>query len=150
MVEMLLKLKYKQKLILMTILMAHNCITKLFLYLTRMISCIYRHPSQNSEEFLTKLNTRLAYVNSERKQYFILGDININTLGDNYQEMLARKYNLILKSNDCFSTITTATRITKEIKTLLDHILTNESVLEVNPGIIDYQISDHSCTFLLF
>jgi len=37
-------------------------------------------------EFLTKLNTCLAYLNSERKQYYILGDININTLGDNYQE----------------------------------------------------------------
>jgi len=36
------------------------------------------------------------------------------------------------------STITTATRITKETKTLLDH-----------PGIIDYQISDHSFTFVI-
>jgi len=63
--------------------------------------------------------------------------------------MLARKYNLILKSNDCFSTITTATQITKETKTLLDHILTNESVLEVNPEINDYRITDHSFTFVI-
>jgi len=35
----------------------------------RINSCIYRHPSQNSEEFLSKLNTYLAYLNSERKQF---------------------------------------------------------------------------------
>ena len=75
--------------------------------------------------------------------------MNINTLCNNYQESLAKKYDLILKSNGCFQTITTATRITTCSKTLLDHIITNESELQITPGVFNYQISDHSLTFVM-
>ena len=75
--------------------------------------------------------------------------MNINTLCNNYQESLAKKYDLILKSNGCFQTITTATRITACSKTLLDHIITNESELQITPGVFNYQISDHSLTFVV-
>ena len=34
-------------------------------------------------------------------------------------------------------------------KTLLDHILTNEQTLEVTPGVIDFEISDHCLTFAM-
>ena len=73
----------------------------------------------------------------------------VNTLLNNDQENLAKKYNLILKSNNCFSVITTATRVTHQTETLLDHILTNEKDLEVIPRIIDDHISDHSLTFAI-
>ena len=75
--------------------------------------------------------------------------MNINTLCNNYQESLSKKYDLILKSNGCFQTITTATRITTCSKTLLDHIITNESELQITPGVFNYQISDHSLTFVM-
>ena len=75
--------------------------------------------------------------------------MNINTLCNNYQESLAKKYDLILKSNGCFPTITTATRITNCSKTLLDHIITNESELQITPGVFNYQISDHPLTFVM-
>ena len=75
--------------------------------------------------------------------------MNINTLCNNYQESLSKKYDLILKSNGCFQTITTATRITTCSKTLLDHIITNESELQITPGVFNCQISDHSLTFVM-
>ena len=75
--------------------------------------------------------------------------MNINTLCNNYQESLAKKYDLIVKSNGCFQTMTTATRITACSKTLLDHIITNESELQITPGAFNYQISDHSLTFVM-
>ena len=116
----------------------------------RILGCIYRHPScNNEEEFLQKLNDCLADLNLEHKQYYIIGDMNVNTLLNNHQENLAKKYNLILKSNNCFSVITTATRVTHQTETLLDHILTNEKDFEVIPGVIDYHISDHSLTFAI-
>ena len=116
----------------------------------RIFVCFYRHPSQkNSQEFLTNLNNCLANLNLANKQYYIVGDMNINTLCNNYQESLAKKYDLILKSNGCFQTITTATRITTCSKTLLDHIITNESELQITPKVFIYQISDHSLTFVM-
>ena len=75
--------------------------------------------------------------------------MNIHTLCNNYQESLAKKYDLILKSNGCFQTITTATRITTCSKTLLNHIITNESELQITRGVFNYQISDHSLTFVV-
>ena len=116
----------------------------------RIFGCIYRHPSQkNAQEFLTNLNNCLANLNLANKQYYIIGDMNINTLCNNYQESLAKKYDLILKSNCYFQTITTATRITTCSKTLLDHIITNESELQITPGVFNYQISDHLLTFVM-
>ena len=57
----------------------------------RIFGCIYRHPSQkNSQEFLTNLNNCLANLNLANKQYYIIGDMNINTLCNNYQESLAK------------------------------------------------------------
>ena len=100
-------------------------------------------------KYFYKLNDRLLHLNSSSKQYYIIGDMNINILCNNYQIGIAKKYNLILNSNGCYSAITTATRVTNHSKTLLDHILTSEQTLEVTPGVIDFQISDHCLTFAM-
>ena len=55
----------------------------------------------------------------------------------------------MLNSNSCYSTITTATRVTNHSKTLWDHILMNEQTLEVTPRVINFQISDHCLTFAI-
>ena len=116
----------------------------------RILGCIYRHPScNNEEEFLQKLNDCLADLNLAHKQYYIVGEINVNALLNYHQEILAKKYNLILKSNNCFSVVTTATRVTHPTETLLDHILTNEKHLEVIHRVIDDHISVHSLMFAI-
>ena len=78
----------------------------------RVLGCIYRHPSQKTEIFLDKLNDRLLHFNSISKQYYIIGDMNINILCKNHQIGIVKKYNLILNSNGCHSAIATATRVT--------------------------------------
>ena len=75
--------------------------------------------------------------------------MDINILCTNYQVGIAKKYNLMLNSNGCYSTRTTATRVTNHSKTLLDHILTNKQTLEVTPSVIDFQISDHCPTLAM-
>ena len=72
--------------------------------------------------------------------------MNINTICINYQESLAKKYTLILNSNRCFRITTTATSATTCSKTFLDHVITNDSELEITPGVFNYQISDHVLT----
>ena len=56
-------------------------------------------------------------------------------------------YELILKSNGCYLIINKPTGLTKRSKTSINHILTNDSNLNITPGIIDYHISDHLFVF---
>ena len=56
-------------------------------------------------------------------------------------------YELILKSNGCYLIINKPTHLTKCSKTSIDHILTNDSDLNITPGTIDYHISDHVFVF---
>ena len=115
----------------------------------RVIGCIYRHPNQNNlEVFLNKINISLSLLNEKQKQYYILGDFNINTLSSNIETNASNKYKFVLKSNGCFSVITTPTRETPHSKTLIDHILTNETTHLIKPGVIEYKISDHHLTFV--
>ena len=69
----------------------------------RLICCAYRHPSQkNLDYFFNNLNNCLLSLNSKRKIFYILGDININTLCDSRQLNYSKMYKLILKSNGCY------------------------------------------------
>ena len=95
------------------------------------------------------MNNCLANLNLANKQCYIIGDVNINTLCNNYQESLAKKHDLISKSNGCLQTITAATITTTCSKTLLDHIITNESELQITLEVFNYQISDHSLIFVM-
>ena len=59
----------------------------------RVLGCIYRHPYQKTGMFFDKLNDRSVHLNSNSKQYYILGDMNINIFWNNYQVGIAKKYN---------------------------------------------------------
>ena len=110
--------------------------------------CPYRHPSQkNLDYFFNNLNNCLLSLNSKCKIFYILGDININTLCDSRQLNYSKMYKLILKSNGCYLIINKPTHLTMRSKTSIDHILTNDSDLNITPGIIDYHISDHLFVF---
>ena len=114
----------------------------------RLVCCVYRHPSQkNLEQFLDELNNCLININSKSKILYIVGDININTLYNTHQPNITQKYDLILKCNGCRSIITKPTRTIKHSQTSIDHIITNDTVPEITPGVIDYFISDHSFIF---
>ena len=97
-----------------------------------------------SRKFLVLL---VLSLNSKRKIFYILGDININTLCDSRQPNFSTIYELILKTNGCYLIINKPTRLSMRSKTSIDYILTNDSNLNITPGTIDYHISDRLFAF---
>ena len=102
---------------------------------------------KNLKYFFNNLNNCFLSLNSKGKIFYTLGDININTLCDSRQLNFSKMYELILKSHGCYLIINKSTRLTKRFKTLIDHILTNDSDLNITPGTIDYHIFDHLFVF---
>ena len=70
----------------------------------------------------------------------IMGDINIDLAS---QTNYVSDYNLLLQSNFFFSLITKPTRVTNSSKTIIDHVLTNDTDSILTPGVLTYSISDH-------
>ena len=70
----------------------------------------------------------------------IMGDINIDISS---QTNYVSDYNLLLQSNFFFSLITKPTRVINSSKTIINHVLTNDTDSIVTPGVLIYSISDH-------
>ena len=77
----------------------------------------------------------------------LLGDININLDSDANVPHLA-DYSHIIQRNAFLSLIDQPTRITFS-QTVIDHILTNDSVSTLTPGVIRYKLPDHYPTFCI-
>ena len=75
----------------------------------------------------------------------LLGDININ-LGSDINVPHLADYSHIIQSNAFLSLIEQPTRITSS-HTVIDHILTNDSVSTLTPGVVRYKLADHHPTF---
>ena len=75
--------------------------------------------------------------------YFILGDLNINT--DKFAMALnySSDYLNMLTSNFVTSVITKPTRVTPLISFVIDHVLTNENSFILIPFVIKYTLTDH-------
>lgn len=106
------------------------------------IGVIYRHPSQETDVFIDKLNALLDNLNQNHQNFVILGDININLLLSDKNQKVTNYVNM-LTNNATIPLITSPTRVTRKSATLIDHILTNSSKLRMTPSIIEYDISDH-------
>ena len=108
------------------------------------IGCICRHPSSKLQPFCDCLSDSLANLNEANKKYFILGDIDIDlpsdTISDSYKNILA-EYGVVALINK-------PTRITSTSATTLDHILTNTFRYQLFPGIINYDLTDHSPVYV--
>ena len=55
----------------------------------------------------------------------------------------------MLQSNAFHSIVDKPTRITATSSTLIDHILTNDAISQITPGILNSDVSDHFPTFVL-
>ena len=84
-------------------------------------------------------------LNSKRNKAMLLGDININ-LDSNISVPHLADYSHIIQSKAFLSLIDQPTRITSS-QTVIDHILTNDSVSTLTPGVIRYKLADHYPTF---
>ena len=110
-------------------------------------SSIYRSPSSNAQDtqaFLTHLDSLLFFLSSNSHTSFICLDSNINILNTpcNLQ------YLSTINDNNFIQCIEKATRIHNHSSSLIDHILTNSASSSYNSDVLVSDISDHFPVFI--
>ena len=98
-------------------------------------------------EFNVHLNQMLQKVSKEQKQFFLLGDVNINLL-NYYVHQPTNDFLDSLASNSIIPYILQPTRLTSHSKTLIDNIFSNILSSEIISGNLTATISDHLPQFL--
>ena len=107
------------------------------------VGVVYRHPDQTKvDDFLASFSTCLSNLSDSKKVYYILGDFNINILQDNRSNSASEYINLSV-SHGAVPVITTPTRVTLNSSTLIDHIITDNTELDLNLAVIEADISNH-------
>ena len=98
------------------------------------IGSIHRHPSSKVRPFIDCLSDSLSTLNDAKKNFFILGDINIDIssktifcMNNNYLNMLAE--------HGVITLINKPTKIASTSATTIDHILKNVLQYQLFPGI---------------
>ena len=107
------------------------------------VGTVYRHPYSNSNEYFDYLNEIFTEINTSKKHYFVLGNININLSSlstSSFACSKVRDYINMLNSNCSTSIINLPTRVTSSSATVLDQIITNENKHEIISSVIDYDI----------
>ena len=113
------------------------------------VGVIYRHPS-NSQAFQLAFTNLLEIMHSEKSNYIIGGDINLNILKHQIDTHITDYVNSIL-SFGCISLKNKPTRFSSTHQpSLLDHIYTNIIDDNTTTGIALYDISDHLPIFANF
>ena len=85
-----------------------------------LISCLYQ-PPRNKATFLNKFDQIMSKVNEKRTNFIILGDLNIDLIGEANSAII--QFNLLLKKHQLCNIIKQPTRITETSATLIDHII---------------------------
>ena len=111
------------------------------------VGCIYKHPNMDVLEFNNYLNQVLEKVSKEQKQFFLLGDFNINLLNYNVHQP-TNDFLDSLASNSIITYILQPARFTSHSKTLIDNIFSNILSSEIISGNLTTTISDHLPQFL--
>ena len=106
------------------------------------IGVIYRPPSENTLEFVEKVNEIISGVTKGNKHCYITGDFNLDLLKHESHSVTAQ----FIESLFAFGflpMITKPTRITAHSATLIDNIFTNNTTVSSKNGLIISDISDH-------
>ena len=111
------------------------------------LAAVYRHPRHNFQSFQNNLLKILEKIGNKKKDFFILGDMNINLLHYSSKNNI-KHYVDMMNSNNCRCIIDKPTRIKQNSATLIDHIYTNCIDTSLFPGIIVTDTSDHFPVFL--
>ena len=91
------------------------------------VGVIYRHPSSSDvEAFIEDLSIFLKELNNSNSNFYILGDLNINTSTIERTPVAKRFLNMLL-SCGVVPLITKPTRVSDSSATIVDHLLTNVS-----------------------
>ena len=115
------------------------------------ISTIYRHPKNDLRKFIIELNTSREKIKNNNTVYLI-GDFNINLVSTDDTNSLsnsATAYIDTLSSNGYFPIISLPTRVNDHSASIIDHIVTNDHLHSVSPGIIKCDLTDHYPIFCI-
>ena len=111
------------------------------------ISCIYRKPNGNLEEFSSKLEDIFGDI--KNKVIYITGDFNIDLLKEQIHSQ-TRYFIDTMFSMGLYPLITKPSRIASHSSTLIDNIFTNDMQHANVSGIILNDLSDHFPVFTLY
>ena len=107
------------------------------------VGVVYRHPDQSEiNEFMQCFFNSLSGLSKSKNVYYILGDFNINIQPDS-RTTYAKDYINLLLSHGAISLITKPTRVTKNSATIIDHIISNDTLNVPISGIIQTDLTDH-------
>lgn len=106
------------------------------------VGCVYRHPTNDLNQFKTTMEQKLTEVNNQGHEVVIVGDININFLNYCTNNHTSEYLDMLLNLG-FMPVITKSTRITDHTSTLIDHIYTNTPQKVLKSGICLADISDH-------
>ena len=110
---------------------------------TFIVGAVYRHPTQTTvNNFLDGFSYCLSHLSNFKASYYILGDFNKN-LCPVRRLPSANDYIKTIISNGAVTLITKSTRVIKTSSTILDHIITNNFEVSLNPAVIETDITDH-------
>lgn len=114
----------------------------------------YRSPSTCIKQYITDLGGFFESLNTEVLEVFV-GDININTLGDNLS-LDSVNYQTILAQYGFFPYINKPTRVTENTESLIDHIFVKKSEknifikqMELQSFVFQIDLTDHYSVGLL-
>lgn len=105
---------------------------------------VYRPPRDNLEQALDILSSQLEYALRTKKKTVIMGDINVNNLGDHANDTYNIQVEELLSSFDIVRLNLPPTRITHETKTSIDWICTNIDLKCIQTSVILSGLSDHT------
>ena len=108
-----------------------------------LIGIVYRPPDQSG--FLESLSEAISDTHSfDNQEVYILGDLSIDVIG---RPPLAKMHKEFCSLHGLTQIIDSPTRLTEEISTLSDHILTNSNEKTKQFEVLDVSLSDHQAIY---
>ena len=105
-----------------------------------LVFCLYNSPTENKILFCNKLDALMQSYSEKNVPIFILGDVNIDLHKNN---SLTNAYYNVIHSSGFSQLVSEPTRVDKNSRTLLDHILHNNYFTDLEVYVEKIDITDH-------
>ena len=116
------------------------------------VGVVYNHPDENAvsiDRFSDEFNELLLSLNCEKKEFYCVGDFNVDLMKITNKETICRYANMLLSCN-CQCLIKVPTRVNSSSNTLIDYIYTNSKKKSLKSGVLsNIDICDHYSIFTI-
>lgn len=102
--------------------------------------CAICRPLSSSCQFMDYFSNLLESASTECTEMLVMGDMNINLLSDS---PTSKRLQSISEELSLTQLIAEPTRVTKDTKTMIDHIYTSNPGSFLESGCLDAGVSDH-------